>query len=145
MPLDYDGRKLFIKNRKPTDAELRDLILVELTSLHPYKPHHNSTSRRRRKHDQTLSNVPLTKWRKRFAVATDDVIKQILQSTTQFAANVQDDNRMQLRRHLKPRFLFFHHRRINDVFHTDTYFPTVITAQSHKAAQMYVGKKSQFW
>ena len=95
MPFMCDGRKLFFKNRKPSQEELDSMIPIVLTSPVKYKPEADSylSSTRRRKTKKCDSNVPIEEWRNRLALAPDDVTRRTLNATTHLASNVPDDNR----------------------------------------------------
>ena len=40
-PLEYDGRKSFVRTSKPTQEDYDNLIARELTSSHPHEPESN--------------------------------------------------------------------------------------------------------
>ena len=127
----FDGRKMFLMIRTPTTDELTNLPSYELTSPTPFQPDSGESDdeilvhRRKqlRKRDDVLpGGITLLEWRKRLAYAPEDVIRKTLSATTQLAMNVEAENRMSGRRHYKPRFAFLREHRLNDVFHSDTFF-----------------------
>ena len=69
-----------------------------------------------------LSAVSLEEWKKRSALALEDIIKKTLENTTQLAIEVDMDNISILRRHYKARFSFFKFLRLRDKFYTDTFY-----------------------
>ena len=62
IPLLYDGRKMFIPIRKPTDNELITLEKLEITSPEPFSPEHeyetdNITRRETKKNTSNIRGV----------------------------------------------------------------------------------------
>ena len=48
------------------------------------------------------------------------------------------------RRHLKSRFAFLKEKRVNDSFHSDTFFPTVKAIDGETCSQLFMGRKSDY-
>ena len=121
---------MFLNIRKPTMNEMEDLPKYEMTSSNQFIPDscndHGNVVNPRRKHVKPLpGKLSLDIWRKRLAYAPEDIIRKTFDATTQYAMNVESENRMSGRRHFKPRFQFMKEKRINDIFHSDTFFPSV--------------------
>ena len=49
IPLQYDGRKLFLNIRKPTEDDMEELECVEMTSPLPFEPDNEELLTMRRK------------------------------------------------------------------------------------------------
>ena len=45
---------------------------------------------------------------------------------------------------MKSRFAFLKEKRINDTFHSDTFFPTVDSINGDTCSQIFIGKKTDF-
>ena len=58
--------------------------------------------------------------------------------------NVEIENRAVGRRHYKSRFPFLREKRLNDEFHTDTYFPSVTTNDGNTCSQMFIGRNTDY-
>ena len=58
--------------------------------------------------------------------------------------NVEVENRAVGRRHFKSRFPFLREKRLNDEFHTDTYFPSIITNDGNTCSQMFIGRNTDY-
>ena len=82
--------------------------------------------------------------RKRLAMAPEDVVKNTFEATTYIAENQHVENMMVPRQHKKTRFPFLRENRVNDEFHSDTFFPTVQSNQGHTCSQMFLGKNTDF-
>ena len=153
IDLEFDGRKMFIKIRLPTGNELTSMPSYELTSPSVFIPdcgeENEDLRTHRRKHSKRCperlpGGIPLLEWRKRLAYAPEDVVMKTFSSTTQLAMNVEAENRMSGRRHYKPRFAFLREHRLNDVFHSDTFFPTVRSNTGDTCSQIFLGKNTDY-
>ena len=129
FPFCFDGRKTYINVRRPTNQELDLIEVFEMTSPDNFEPD--------MKNDRTISRVIKTKeqrlpgglsideWQTRLGLAPKDIIKKTFEATPQLAMNVEIENRAVGRRHYKSRLPFLSEKRLNDEFHTDTYFPSI--------------------
>ena len=152
IPFEFDGLKLFLNMRKPSMDELDNLPSFELTSDIPFVSDVNEdieivTPRRKdvKKMKKELpGGLPLNVWRKRLAFAPDDVLKKTFLATTQMAMNVEAENRVCGRRHYKSRFNFLKEKRINDVFHSDTFFPTIKSNNGDTCSQLFIGRNTDY-
>ena len=109
IPLEYDGRKLFLNIRRPSNEELELLPSYELTSPDDFIPDDNIKNRR--KSNQILQHkypgsLTLDEWRDRLALAPEEVIRKTLEATTQMAMTVEAENRDIPCRHYISRFPF---------------------------------------
>ena len=153
IPLEFDGLKMFLRIRAPTSDEMGRLPTYELTSPSTFIPdtgddHENILTQRRKnikkkKHDLP-GNLTMEEWQKRLAYAPEDVIRKTFMATTQLAMNVETENRLSGRRHYKPRFAFLKEKRINDVFHSDTFYPTTDSSNGDTCSQLFIGKSTDY-
>ena len=150
IPLTFDGRKLYLKIRKPTPEEIDSLEIFEITSPDPYEPEtqpdYSHFHRRdvKRKYREYPGGLTIEQWRKRLALAPEDVVRKTFQATTQLAMSIEAENRVVPRDHYKSRFPFLRERRINDEFHSDTFFPSVTTNKNETCSQLFFGKESDY-
>ena len=149
IPLEFDGRKMFLNIRRPSDDEMELLPSYELTSSNEFVPDSMDEVRNRRKMNEQVpskypGNLSLDEWRDRLALAPEEVVKKTLDATTQMAMSVEAENRDIPRRHYISRFPFLKEKRINDVFHTDTFFPSVKTNKGETCSQLFIGQKTDY-
>ena len=153
VPLIFDGRKMFIDIRLPTQDELINLPSYELTSPKPFVPDPGETNneiitsrRRRLSHNEMRlpGGLTMNQWRQRLAYAPEDVVRKTFAATTQLAMNVEAENRMSGRRHYKPRFVFLREHRLNDTFHSDTFFPSIPSNTGDTCSQLFLGKETDY-
>ena len=131
--------------RKPAEEELKSLPEMEIIAPTPYQPSKSAYPQPNRKKMTKLSlTVPLEEWKKRLALAPDNIIKETLENTTQLAIKVDTGNRSAPRRHYKARFSFFKFLRLRDEFHADTFFPDASSAQNHTCVQIFAGKETGY-
>ena len=148
IPLNYDGRKMYLNIRRPSDEELKSLEIIEITSPDPFEPGMDDRNYSRRdnkkKYKQYPGGLSMEEWRKRLALAPEDVIRKTFQATTQLAMSVETENRLVPRKHYKSRFPFLRENRLNEEFHSDTFFPSVPTNQNETCSQLFFGKNSDY-
>ena len=150
IPLTYDGRKMYLNIRKPSSEELERLDTFEVTSPTPFEPEteeDGETSLRRdnkRKYKQYPGGLSMEEWRKRLALAPEDVVRKTFEATTQLSMSVEAENRLIPRQHYKSRFPFLREKRLNDTFHSDTFFPSVVTDRKETCSQIFFGKDSDY-
>ena len=87
--------------------------------------------------EKNYSVVTLEEWRKRLGFVPDEVIERTLEATTQFCLIPEEDNREVPRKHYKSRFPFLREKRLNDEVYSDTFFPSITSAQGHKCSQIF--------
>jgi hypothetical protein len=117
IPFTFDGVKLFMHHREPTDHELNTMSAVDLTSETEWKPWNIVQERvnqnrnlgviitRRRK----LQDVSVERWQANLGYAPRDVILRTLARTTQLAPHVSSNFRDVPQRHLASQLLMFQH------------------------------------
>ena len=139
-----------MKIRKPTEQEMSDYIIYDLTSGVPWDPslYENDDSSDEEPDTRNI-NATTTKpaepdWdhiQRCLGWKPLDVIKRTLQATTQHAQNVV---RLPMRMHYKSRFPALNVKRLREVFATDTFFSSEKALGGYTCAQIYVGKTSTF-
>eukprot|EP00980_Cylindrotheca_fusiformis_P010182 scaffold2267_cov92-Cylindrotheca_fusiformis.AAC.1 len=141
FPFQWDKEKVYFNVAKPTEDDLLSLEWFELTSPHP-----DLANRVRRKRSTTsVSDIPIEEWRKRMAMLPADVVNKTLKSTTHFYLTPEMENRQDPRRELMSHRPGLRWKRRNEVVGTDTFFPSVNSAQGHTCSQMFVGQQSLRW
>ena len=151
IPLIFDGRKAYLNIRRPSVTDLEELETMELTSPIGFNPEEDNPRQveiRRKHYLKKFKKYPgglsMEEWRNRLALAPDDVIRKTFQATTQMAPTVEVENRLIPRQHHKSRFPFLKEKRLNDEFHSDTFFPTVKSNQGHTCSQIFLGKNTDY-
>ena len=150
ISLKFDGRKMYLNIRKPTQEEIDTLEIFEITSPEPFEPESDSSYanlRRRdtkRKYKEYPGGLTMEEWRKRLALAPEDVVRKTFEATTQLSMSVEAENRVIPRDHYKSRFPFLREQRINDEFHSDTFFPSITTNKNETCSQLFFGKESDY-
>ena len=151
VPLLFDGRKLYIKIQRPSKSDFKLLQSYELTSPEPFIPKGNldeGITARRKNHmkqgHEPPGGIPIDTWQKRLGMAPIEVIQKTFKATTQYATNVEAENRTIGRRHYKSRFPFLREKRVNDEFHSDTFFPSVHGNDGSTCSQMFIGKDTDY-
>ena len=146
--LQFDGRKTFVNIRRPSQREMDLLEVFELTSPDHFDPKESNERHISRIMKEKYLDLPgglsLEEWRSRLALAPADVVRKTIQATTQLAMSVEVENREVGRRHFKSRFPFLRERRLNDEFHTDTFFPSVKTRKGHTCSQLFIGRNTDY-
>ena len=83
----------------------------------------------RKNHSKQVNEYPggvsLDVLQKRLGMASIEVIAKTFKATTQYTSNIEAENRTIGRRYFNSRFPFLREKRINDEFHSDTFFPSV--------------------
>ena len=106
FPLRYDGRKMFLRIRRPSMQELKELEVFEITSPNEYVNDGNDGDMRdvnrrnsTRKYKEYPGGLTMDEWRKRLAMAPEDVIRKTFTATTQLSMSVESENRLVPRQH----------------------------------------------
>ena len=141
-----------MKIRKPSKNELYELESHELTSPVTFLPDsgedHGNVAQRRNKVKKKYKNYPegltMLEWRKWLVFAPEDVIRKIFEATIQMAMHVDAERRMDGRRHYKSRFPSLREKIVNDVFHSDTFFPTVKSKSGDTCSQIFLGRETDY-
>ena len=155
IPLKFDGRKMYLDIRQPTEDEVDTLEVFELTSPEPFEPDGNAESRnnvnirqRRKQCNKEITKYPggytLERWKKCLGLAPEDVIRKTFHATTQMQMNVEAENRTIGRRHFKSRFPALKEKRVNDLFYSDTFFPSEKGIDGSTCSQLFIGKDTDY-
>ncbi len=142
IPLLHDGSKYFLKIRKPTSLDWKQLPIVELTSPVPWKE--NQKYARRMRESKHLSPTEIQEWNERLRHLSLDNTKRTLEVTTQLISIIESETRATPRRHLKSRLSGLRPRRLSKRFHSDTFFASEYSAQGNICAQVFVGEHSGY-
>jgi len=134
----YDQEKCFYFIKKPTQEDLDTLEAYEITSPVVYDINNQVETVRRKRKEIIFSGIPMEEWRKRLALDPEEVIKKTLEATTQYYTRVEVENRLDPRRHMQSRFPGLRNNRMQELYSTDTYFPSEITDQGHTCSQLFV-------
>ena len=87
----------------------------------------HQVSSRRNKKKILPSYIPMIEWRKRLAMAPEDVVSKTLEKTTQFYLNCPGKNRDVPQRHYKSIFPGLRYPRLREGVATYTFFPSVVS------------------
>ena len=82
---------MFLKIRRPSNEEMDDLEVFELTSPQEFIPIHTENIQMRtknKKYKQYIGGITMEAWRNRLALDPEDVIRNTFEATTQMAMNV---------------------------------------------------------
>ena len=74
----------------------------------------------------------------------EDIVRKMLDATTQLALSIETDNRMGDRRHYKSRFPFLKEEHLNDQLDSATFFPSANTNKGETCSQLFVGRDSNY-
>jgi len=140
----YDQEKVFYFIQKPTQQDLDTFQEYEITSPNIYNINMNKEIRRNKK-EVIFNGISIEEWKKRLALAPEEIVRKTLEATTQFYTSVEVENRKDPRRHMQSRFPGLRNNRIQEQFATDTFYPSEITDQGHTCSQIFVGKDSDRW
>jgi hypothetical protein len=140
FPFQFDNEKLFFDIEHPTPEDMEIYDWYELTSPYPFL---NDV---RRKKGQVLeTDIPISEWRKRFAMLPEDIVRKTLLATTQYYMSTEAETRQDPRRHLKSRTPGIRSRRQNETVASDTFFPSVTSDRGNSCSQIFVGTESDCW
>ncbi|MGH3054674.1 MAG: hypothetical protein ACRDL7_06820, partial [Gaiellaceae bacterium] len=131
--------KMYLPIREPTEDELDELDIFEITSELPWLSASPLLPRR-----IAVSDVPISEWQERLGFVNEQVAKQTLLATTQLVRSVEAETRDDPRRHLKSRLPQLRPKRINELVYSDTLFPDIKSIEGHTAAQLFTGEDSQY-
>ena len=87
----------------------------------------------------------MIEWRKRLAMAPEDVVSKTFDATTQFYLNCPGESRDNSVWHYKSRFPGLRYPRLREGVATDTFFPSVISDRGNTCSQFFAGTKSNRW
>ena len=149
IPLQFDGRKMFLDIQRPLEEDLHILELYELTSPLEFAPEKDEDILQRRNTSSKITkltpgNISLDEWRKRLALAPEKVVRKTFAFTTQMSMLLEAKNHAITWRHFASRFPFLNEKRINDTFHSDTFFSSVPTHKGETCSQLFIGRKTDY-
>ena len=98
----------------------------------------------KRRYKDYPGGLSIEEWRKRLALAPDDVIRKTFEATTQLSMSVEAENRLIPRQHYKYRFQFLREKRVNDVFHSDTFIPQLLQTRMKHAVNCSLEKNTDY-
>ena len=140
--------------RLPSEEEIDTLEVYELTSPEPFIPEQENVnkidkiSQRQKQYEIKKDKFPggytMERWRKCLGLAPTGVIRKTFQATTQMVMNVEAENRQIGRRHFKSRFPALKEKRINDLFFSDTFFPSERAIDGSTCSQLFIGKDTDY-
>ncbi len=141
IPSKFDGQKMFLDIRRPSEEELHTLESYELTSPCKFNPEKEDKLLQRRSINRKVSkptpgDISIDEWRKRLALEPEEVVQKTFACTTQLCTSLEAENRTIPRRHFASRFPFLKEKRLNDTFHLDTFFPRPATAGANYGVRM---------
>jgi hypothetical protein len=142
IPLQHDGSKYFLTIRPPTSPNWEILPIIELSSPIPWD--HQDCHIRRMRESKDLSPQLIKEWSERLGHLNTNVTKQTLKATTQLINTVEAETRATLRRHLKTRLPGLRPKRLNEGFHSDTFFSVERSARGNTCAQVFIGEYSGY-
>eukprot|EP00957_Ditylum_brightwellii_P197875 15074367-Ditylum_brightwellii.AAC.1 len=144
IPFDWDEENLYLKICKSNDGELGELEVFELKSPLPDMAVEVDTERRKKKLN-SVQDIPMEEWRKRFGMLPEEEVEQMLQYSTCFYLNVEAENRQDPRKYYKYRFPGIRCPRQRETVASDTFFPSVISKRGNTCSQFFVGLTSDRW
>ena len=118
--------------------------IVELTSCIPFSFSNEvpDVEPARINKGDYFSKVPIMEWRKWLGFLPDDIIKRIMEATTQYCLTPEEENWEVPWHHYISRFPYLREKRLDDEVHSDTFSTTVITAQGHNFSQICYGRST---
>ena len=110
MPFIHNSRKLFFKNRMPTDKEMDLMTPIMLISPveHELEVDSYLALAHRRKAKKCNSKILIEEWQNRLALVLGNVIKKTLDASARMVVITLDRNRSAMKRYYKSRFPFLH-------------------------------------
>ena len=133
IPLLHDGLKAYLKISKPSQDDLKNYPIVELTSPAPYNPSERLYTRR----VGGCNRVDIEVWRKRLGYQPNKVVKNTLLNTTQLVKTVEEDYRNVMRDHRLCCLFPLCPHRLNDVCYSDTFSSNVTLVRGYKCFQLF--------
>uniref|UniRef100_A0A7S2WIU7 Uncharacterized protein n=1 Tax=Eucampia antarctica TaxID=49252 RepID=A0A7S2WIU7_9STRA len=109
-----------------------------------FTPEDDDSVTHRRRTANLSGRTSMDTFKKRLALAPDDLVRKTFQATTQMSMSVEVENIVIPRRHMKSRFSYLREKRINDEFHSDTLFPSVESNEGHTCSHLFLGKGTYY-
>ena len=151
IPFTFDGLKMYIHHRLPTENEIQTMSRLVLTSDKQWRPWCDLMAAVRSR--RTLSSIKIVRrrkvdnavierWQRNMGFAPRSVILKTLANTTQLAQSVSSDSRDVPQKHLAARLLQLRHRRLRETFSTDWFHSDIVSTRWNKGMQVYYGRRS---
>jgi hypothetical protein len=96
----------------------------------------------RKNKEITLKTIE--EWSERLGHSNACATKHTLEATTQLIGSVEAETRATPRKHLKTRLPMLRPKRLNEGFHSDTFFASERSARGNLCAQVFVGEESGY-
>ena len=87
----------------------------------------------------------MIEWRRRLAMAPEDIIRKTIKATTQFNLSSEIENRMNPGMYMKARACGLQSSCQHELVASDTFLPSIASNQGNKCLQLFVGQKSKRW
>jgi hypothetical protein len=165
IPLYLEQGIMIMKIRKPSQKELTECEMLDLTSDLEWRPSDvydneegeatntmngmtqieqvvNAFNAQKKSANSLTVKKQVPKWERfksHLLYAPDDVLEQTFKNTTQLG---KISMRLPMRRHIKSRNPLLNTRRIMEEYATDTWYATVTSYEGFNAAQVFYGTKS---
>jgi hypothetical protein len=158
IPISLIDSMMVVKIRKPSQKELKECTMVELTSIQPWTPSTCSDEEINKEQycslvedveDLRTQNMKTTKLKddhledkaKYLLYPGKEVLTKTFQNTTRYGSI---NLRVPMRQHYKSRNPLLQRRRLMEPFATDTWFSTVTSYEGYNCAQVFFGIKSKY-
>ncbi len=157
VPLHMDGGLMAIKIRKPTEQELQDLPVYDLTMDEPWYPDHwTEEPLSQSEYEQLQDELQQINHNlhQRHLVKPDpttiapyllhpgeETVKKTLENTTTLGTT---NSQWPMRQHYKPRNAALSRRRFQEGYATDTGFATVTSYEGYNCFQFFYGINSHY-
>ena len=158
IPFTYSQGHCILETKLPTEAEMSDLPIYEITSDKPWHPkklddiefdisklNQERCTKRMKLHKGMFTRKSLTRWGKLLYCSDLAIVKRTLKATTQLAMVEPTISQAPLKQHAKRRFFSLQHCRIRDEVFTNTIIIKrgKLSIHGFKYAQLYVCSKSR--
>jgi len=138
IPLEYSKALTWINISYPTDDDMQNYPIIEMTSDIPWEPSDDS-SEYIMKVTKKPKEPDLKRLRQCLGWKPVEVVEKTLKATTQY---VKNHMRMPMRQHFKARNRALFVKRIRETVATDTFFSSHKALNGETCTQLYVGKTS---
>eukprot|EP00957_Ditylum_brightwellii_P131500 10029947-Ditylum_brightwellii.AAC.1 len=91
IQFEWDEDKFFLHIENPNEEDMESLEIFELNSPVPDKAFETSQSQQQRK-VKSPSGIPISEWRKQFAMLPEEVVEKTLENSTHFYLSIEVEN-----------------------------------------------------
>ena len=156
VPFTYSEGNLIFSNYMPTEQELKEMVVYDITGKDGWSPEGRPTlefdknqfgevmQERRQTIKNHLAPDVLQRWGDHLYIENQNVLLKTLEATTQLAAIEPPDSTQTLRQHEKRRLYAFKFRRINDILCIDNFESKIRSVRGFKYVIIMVLRKSRF-